>query len=274
MRLVAFISAFLYGPPMNESNTSDSGAAGPTTHFGYRTVAEDEKVHLVRGVFDSVASKYDLMNDLMSAGVHRLWKAAMVDWLAPRSGQTFIDVAGGTGDIATRILERVGAEAGPMTVCDINHEMISVGRDRAIDSGRLSGMRWVCGDAEKLPFPDMSFDAYTIAFGLRNVTRIDVALAEARRVLKPGGRFMCLEFSRVVVPVLDKLYDAYSFSVLPALGSMVTGDAESYRYLAESIRKFPSQSELLTRMAGAGMKECKMRNLSGGIAAIHSGWRI
>ncbi|MGE3334846.1 MAG: bifunctional demethylmenaquinone methyltransferase/2-methoxy-6-polyprenyl-1,4-benzoquinol methylase UbiE [Rhodospirillaceae bacterium] len=245
-----------------------------TTHFGYQTVPEDEKVHLVRGVFDSVASKYDLMNDLMSLGVHRLWKSAMVDWLAPRAGQSFIDVGGGTGDIATRILSRVGAGAGPVTVCDINHEMISVGRDRSIDRGRLAGINWVCGDAEKLPFPDMSFDAYTIAFCLRNVTRIDAALAEARRVLKPGGRFLCLEFSRVVVPLLDKIYDAYSFNVLPALGSMVAGDAASYRYLAESIRKFPSQDELLARMGESGLKECKMRNLSGGIAALHSGWRI
>ncbi len=243
-----------------------------TTHFGYQTVPEDEKVHLVRGVFDSVASKYDLMNDLMSLGVHRLWKTAMVDWLAPRAGQSFIDVGGGTGDIAARILAHAGA--GPVTVCDINHEMITVGRDRSIDMGRLEGVNWVCGDAEKLPFPDMSFDAYTIAFCLRNVTRIDAALAEARRVLKPGGRFLCLEFSRVVAPVLDKIYDAYSFNVLPALGSMVAGDAASYRYLAESIRKFPSQDELLARMDAAGFKERKMRNLSGGIAALHSGWRI
>ncbi|MGE4063804.1 MAG: bifunctional demethylmenaquinone methyltransferase/2-methoxy-6-polyprenyl-1,4-benzoquinol methylase UbiE [Rhodospirillaceae bacterium] len=245
-----------------------------TTHFGYRTVDEHEKAHLVRGVFDSVASKYDLMNDLMSAGIHRLWKTAMVDWLAPRAGQSIIDVGGGTGDIATRILARVGEDAGPVTVCDINHEMIRVGRDRIIDSGRLEGISWVCGDAERLPFPDMSFEAYTIAFCLRNVTRIDAALGEARRVLKPGGRFLCLEFSRVVVPVLEKLYDAYSFSVLPALGSLVTGDADAYRYLAESIRKFPAQSELLERMAHAGLKECKVRNLSGGIAALHSGWRV
>ena len=245
-----------------------------TTHFGYRTVDEDQKTRLVRGVFDSVASKYDLMNDLMSAGVHRLWKTAMVDWLGPREGQTFIDVGGGTGDIAQRILDRLGAESGSMTVCDINHEMIAVGRDRAVDAGRLAGIQWVCGDAEKLPFPDMSFDAFTIAFCLRNVTHIDDALGEARRVLKPGGRFLCLEFSQVVVPLLGKLYDAYSFTVLPALGGLVTGDADAYRYLAESIRKFPSQSELLARMTSAGLRECKMRNLSGGIAALHSGWRI
>jgi demethylmenaquinone methyltransferase/2-methoxy-6-polyprenyl-1,4-benzoquinol methylase len=247
---------------------------GRTSHFGYRTVGEDEKAHLVREVFDSVAPKYDLMNDLMSAGVHRLWKAAMVDWLAPRTGQSLIDVGGGTGDIAARILSRIGAGAGAVTVCDINHEMIRVGRDRAIDAGRLEGLGWVCGDAERLPFPDMSFDAYTIAFCLRNVTRIDAALAEARRVLKPGGRFLCLEFSRVVLPVLNRVYDVYSFSVLPALGRMVTGNADAYRYLAESIRRFPSQSELLTRMGDAGLKQCKVRNLSGGIAALHSGWRV
>jgi demethylmenaquinone methyltransferase / 2-methoxy-6-polyprenyl-1,4-benzoquinol methylase len=267
-RLMAFIAALFYGPPMNEPSSS-----GSTTHFGYQTVAENEKVHLVRGVFDSVASKYDLMNDLMSAGVHRLWKAAMVNTLAPRAGEAFIDVAGGTGDIATRILARVNDEAA-VTVCDINHEMISVGRDRALDGGRLAGIEWVCGNAESLPFPDMSFDAYTIAFGLRNVTHIDAALQEARRVLKPGGRFLCLEFSRVVVPLLDKFYDAYSFTVLPTLGSLVTGDSGAYRYLAESIRKFPAQNELLARMASAGLRHGKVRNLSGGIAALHSGWRI
>lgn len=255
---------------------SDSASPGdrPTTHFGYRTVGEHEKAHLVRGVFDAVASKYDLMNDLMSAGVHRLWKAAMVDWLAPRAGQAIVDVGGGTGDIAFRLLDRAGPDAGPVTVCDINHEMITVGRDRALDRGRLQGVTWVCGDAERLPFPDMSFDAYTIAFCLRNVTRIDHALAEARRVLKPGGRFMCLEFSRVVVPVLDKIYDAYSFSVLPTLGGLVAGDRDAYRYLAESIRKFPAQNELLERMTVAGLRQGKVRNLSGGIAALHSGWRI
>lgn len=270
---MVFIAAFLYGPAMNEPSSRDP-ATGPTTHFGYRTVPEDEKAHLVRGVFDSVASKYDLMNDLMSAGIHRLWKAAMIDWLAPRAGQSIIDVGGGTGDIANRIIARVGADAGPVTVCDINHEMITVGRDRALDAGRLTGIHWTCGDAEKLPFPDMTFDAYTIAFCLRNVTRIDAALAEARRVLKPGGRFLCLEFSRVLVPALDKIYDAYSFSVLPALGSLVTGDADAYRYLAESIRKFPSQNDLLDRMKTAGLQQGKVRNLSGGIAALHSGWRL
>jgi demethylmenaquinone methyltransferase/2-methoxy-6-polyprenyl-1,4-benzoquinol methylase len=272
---VAFAAAFDYGPAMSDTRSEDpAGTGSGTTHFGYRTVGQDEKAELVRGVFDAVAPKYDLMNDLMSAGIHRLWKSTMIDWLAPRAGQSIVDVAGGTGDIASRILDRIGADAAPVTVCDINREMIAVGRDRAIDQGRLAGISWVCGDAEKLPFPDMSFDAYTVAFGLRNVTRLDLALAEARRVLKPGGRFLCLEFSRVVVPVLDKLYDAYSFSVLPILGGLVTGDRDAYRYLAESIRRFPAQAALVERMATAGFSQIKLRNLNGGIAALHSGWRI
>ncbi len=247
---------------------------GPTTHFGFRTVAEDEKSGLVRSVFDAVAPKYDLMNDLMSAGIHRLWKAALIDWLAPRPGQALIDVAGGTGDIAFRLRARMGEIGPPVTVCDINAEMLKVGQGRAIDKGMLTGISWACGNAEALPFPDMSFDAYTIAFGLRNVTHIDQALKEARRVLKPGGRFMCLEFSKVIAPILDKLYDTYSFQVLPWLGGLVAGDREAYRYLAESIRRFPHQEALVARMGEAGFAQTKFRNLSGGIAAIHSGWRI
>ncbi len=247
---------------------------GDTTHFGYRTVAEAEKAGMVREVFDAVAPKYDLMNDLMSAGIHRLWKGAMIDWLAPRAGQSIVDVAGGTGDIAFRMLERMGAAALPVTICDINAEMLNVGRNRAIDKGRLDGINWICGNAEALPFPDMSFDACTIAFGLRNVTHIDQAIAEAWRVLKPGGRWICLEFSKVLVPMLDKLYDAYSFRVLPWLGGVVAGDREAYRYLAESIRRFPDQKNLASRMEAAGFAQVKVRNLSGGIAAVHSGWRI
>jgi demethylmenaquinone methyltransferase/2-methoxy-6-polyprenyl-1,4-benzoquinol methylase len=245
-----------------------------TTHFGFRDVAEDEKSDMVRGVFDAVAPKYDLMNDLMSAGIHRLWKSAMVDVLAPKAGEAILDMAGGTGDIAFRLLDRMNSDSVPITVCDINAAMLSVGRDRAIDRGRLSGLTWSCADAEALPFPDLSFDAYTIAFGLRNVTHIDKALAEARRVLKPGGRFLCLEFSKVLVPVLEKLYDAYSFNVLPWLGQIVAGDREAYQYLAESIRKFPDQKALAERMAAAGFAQVKVRNLSGGIAALHLGWRI
>ncbi|TAL00145.1 MAG: bifunctional demethylmenaquinone methyltransferase/2-methoxy-6-polyprenyl-1,4-benzoquinol methylase UbiE [Rhodospirillaceae bacterium] len=250
-----------------------------TTHFGFRTVAETEKAGLVRGVFDTVAPKYDLMNDLMSGGLHRLWKARLVDVLAPRPGQAIVDVAGGTGDVATRILDKMtrgtgGDPPNPVTVCDINAEMLNHGRDRAIDGGHLTGLTWVCGDAEALPFPDMSFDAYTIAFGLRNVTHIERALAEARRVLKPGGRFLCMEFSRVVVPVLDKLYDTYSFRVLPWLGQTVAGNRDAYVYLAESIRRFPDQGRLAALMGEAGFHQVSFRNLSGGVTAIHSGWRV
>ncbi len=245
----------------------------PETHFGFQSVPETEKAGLVRQVFDSVAPRYDLMNDLMSAGVHRLWKDAMVDWLAPRAGRTYLDVAGGTGDIALRILDRQG-EAGDVTICDINQEMLKAGRDRAFDLGRTQGLRWVVGDAEKLPLPSASVDAYTIAFGLRNVTHIDAALAEARRVLRPGGRFLCLEFSHVVVPGLKELYDLYSFQVLPRLGKYVARDEAAYRYLAESIRKFPQQDALARRMRAVGLTQIAVRNLSGGIAALHSGWRV
>jgi len=244
-----------------------------TADFGFRRVPEREKSGLVRGVFDAVAPKYDLMNDLMSAGIHRLWKAAMIDLIAPRPGQRVIDVAGGTGDIAFRMIERIGA-ATPVTVCDINAEMLAVGRNRAIDRGLLKGVVWNCGDAEALPFPDHSFDIYTIAFGLRNVTHIDKALSEARRVLKPGGRYVCLEFSHVTVPGFDKIYDTYSFSILPWLGQMVAGDRAAYQYLAESIRKFPHQENLCDLMRAAGFGQVTYRNLSGGIAALHSGWRI
>lgn len=256
-------------------------AVGGDFDFGFRRVDADEKSRLVRGVFDSVARRYDLMNDLMSAGVHRLWKAAMIDELAPRPGLRLVDVAGGTGDIARRVLARLADPAGtvptgqpPIIVCDVTQEMIVAGRDRALDRGITDGLIWVCGDAEALPIPDMSMDAYTIAFGLRNVTRIAVALAEARRVLKPGGRFLCLEFSRVTWPLLDELYERYSFTVLPAVGRAVVGDAVSYRYLAESIRRFPPQEDLARAMETAGLERATWRDLSGGIAALHSGWRL
>jgi demethylmenaquinone methyltransferase / 2-methoxy-6-polyprenyl-1,4-benzoquinol methylase len=250
---------------------------GPgTVPFGYRRVAAADKSRMVRDVFDSVAPKYDLMNDLMSAGVHRLWKATLIAQVAPRAGEQFLDVAGGTGDVAFRLLNAAGgaAQATHVTVCDINAAMLGVGRDRALDRGLLQGLTWVAGDAERLPVPSASIDCYTIAFGLRNVTRIDNALAEARRVLKPGGRFFCLEFSKVVVPLLGQIYDAYSFSVLPVLGELVAGDRAAYQYLVESIRRFPPQEELLRMMAAAGLEHAKLRNLSGGIAAIHSAWRI
>ncbi|MFQ6017980.1 MAG: class I SAM-dependent methyltransferase [Kiloniellaceae bacterium] len=251
-----------------------------TTHFGYREVPEAEKATRVRGVFQSVARRYDLMNDLMSGGIHRLWKTAMVDWLNPRPGISLLDVAGGTGDIALRVLERIGEDrAGSIVVCDVTPEMLRIGRDRAIDRGILGprtggGLHWVCGDAQNLPLPDRSVAAYTIAFGLRNVTRIETALAEARRVLKPGGRFLCLEFSRVVLPLLSDLYDLYSFKVLPAMGNLVADDRAAYAYLAESIRRFPPQDELAALMAEAGLGQVRYRNLTGGIAALHSGWRI
>lgn len=252
-------------------HTGDRGQAD----FGFRRVGEDDKAPLVREVFDGVAERYDLMNDLMSAGVHRLWKAAMMDWLRPRPGWHLADIAGGTGDIALRFLDRVGGPArGAVTVCDINQSMVETGRGRAIDRGILAGIDWVCADAEALPLADMSVDACTIAFGLRNVTHFDRALAEARRVLRPGGRFMCLEFSHVAVPALGRIYDRFSFSVLPWLGGLVTGRRDAYRYLVESIRRFPDQESLAELMTDAGLGQVQYRNLSGGIAALHSGWRV
>jgi demethylmenaquinone methyltransferase/2-methoxy-6-polyprenyl-1,4-benzoquinol methylase len=256
-----------------------------TASFGFRDVPEAEKEGLVREVFSSVAARYDLMNDLMSAGVHRIWKDAMVEWLNPRPGWRVLDVAGGTGDIAFRIadmarhrnLKSGGGEAPrnniDVTVCDINAQMLGEGVRRAAEKNE-SAIQWVCGDAEKLPVPDNHFDAYTIAFGIRNVTHLDVALREAFRVLKPGGRFLCLEFSKVEVPGLDTLYDAYSFKLLPKIGGMVAGDAQSYRYLAESIRRFPPQAEFSRMIGEAGLSQVKLRNLSGGIAAMHSAFKI
>ncbi|MCA3248606.1 MAG: bifunctional demethylmenaquinone methyltransferase/2-methoxy-6-polyprenyl-1,4-benzoquinol methylase UbiE [Azospirillum sp.] len=236
-----------------------------TTHFGFREVPVAEKAKRVRAVFDSVAARYDLMNDLMSAGVHRLWKRAFVHEAAPRAGEAFLDLAGGTGDIAFALDDA----RARVRVCDINEAMLRQGRARAM----LRKLDWVTGDAMALPFAPATFDAATIAFGLRNVTDPDAALREIRRVLKPGGRFLCLEFSHVALPLLDKLYDVYSFSVLPRLGAWVAGDADSYRYLAESIRRFPPQAELARRMTQAGFARVRWRNLSGGIVAIHSGWR-
>ena len=241
------------------------------THFGFQEVASADKASMVRGVFDSVAGRYDLMNDLMSGGVHRLWKASLIDQLRPRPGLHLLDVAGGTGDIAARFLSAGGDR---VTVCDINASMVRVGRDRAIDTNRAAGIDWLVGDAEALPVPDQSVDAYTIAFGLRNVTDIDAALREARRVLRPGGRFLCLEFSQVADPVLSELYDRFSFGVLPLFGRYVARDADAYQYLAESIRRFPPQEELVARMVVAGFEQTGFRNLSRGIVAIHQGWRI
>ncbi len=241
--------------------------------FGETPVEPAEKARRVREVFARVAQRYDLMNDLMSAGIHRLWKEALIDWLYPRPGIHLLDLAGGTGDVAFRLLQRLDG-AARVTLCDINPDMLGVGRDRALDGGWFAEIDWVTGDAEALPFPDRRFDAVTIAFGIRNVSRIDRALAEIRRVLRPGGRFLCLEFSRVVVPLLDRLYDAYSFSVVPFLGRVVAGDEESYRYLVESIRRFPDQPTFAELVSAAGFANVSWRNLSTGIAAIHSGWRI
>jgi demethylmenaquinone methyltransferase/2-methoxy-6-polyprenyl-1,4-benzoquinol methylase len=241
--------------------------------FGFQQVETSEKPHLVRDVFERVAGRYDLMNDLMSGGIHRLWKGALIDWLAPRPGQLLLDVAGGTGDIAQRFLARTGA-SGRVVVCDLTPAMLAVGRDRAIDRGIVSGIDWVAGDAQSLPLADRSVDAYTIAFGLRNVAEIDKALAEARRVMKPGGRFLCLEFSQVVLPQLKQLYDLYSFQILPWMGRIVAGDRDAYLYLVESIRRFPPQQELVEHMTAAGLERASYRNLSGGIAALHSAWRI
>ena len=248
-----------------------TGSIHEKANFGFREVPAGEKAGMVRGVFDSVAGRYDLMNDLMSLGVHRLWKAAFLDWLAPRGGARLLDVAGGTGDIAVRYRARGG---GPVIVCDINHAMIEKGVERAERRQESEGISWVCGDAEALPVADGSVDAYTIAFGLRNVTRIDRALAEARRVLRPGGRFMCLEFSRPALAVLDPVYDFYSFKLLPEIGHWVAGDRDAYVYLVESIRQFPDQESLKDRMAVVGLERASYRNLSGGIAAIHSAWRL
>jgi demethylmenaquinone methyltransferase/2-methoxy-6-polyprenyl-1,4-benzoquinol methylase len=226
-------------------------------------------------VFSSVAPRYDLMNDLMSGGVHRLWKDTMVEWLNPQPGWRVLDAAGGTGDIAFRIADTVRRRGGAaeIAVCDINAKMIGEGRRRARERGEAT-IEWIVGDAEALPFANTNADAFTIAFGIRNVTHIDRVLAEACRILKPGGRFLCLEFSRCEAPGLDALYDRFSFSVLPRLGEWVAKDAEAYRYLAESIRRFPPQAAFAKMIEKAGLSRVKVRNLTGGIAALHSAWKI
>jgi len=246
------------------------------THFGFREVDPSEKQGLVNEVFSSVAARYDLMNDLMSAGLHRPWKDALVNTVnPPRGDQPFslLDVAGGTGDVSFRMIEAGGAGTRA-TVCDINAEMLEVGRQRAAKMGLDGVVDFIEGNAEKLPFPDKSFDAYTIAFGIRNVPRIDAGLKEAYRVLKPGGRFVCLEFSTVDVPGLDKIYDLYSFNVIPAMGRAVTGDAESYKYLVESIRKFPRPQAFADMISAAGFRRVNVMPMTGGIVALHSGWRL
>jgi demethylmenaquinone methyltransferase/2-methoxy-6-polyprenyl-1,4-benzoquinol methylase len=247
-----------------------------TTHFGFRDVALDDKQTLVNDVFHSVAQRYDLMNDLMSAGLHRVWKDLLINALnPPRSDAPFalLDVAGGTGDVAFRAAEAAGF-GFKAAVCDINSDMLAVGRERAVARHLEHQVSFVEGNAEALAFPDRSFDATTIAFGIRNVPRIDLALNEAFRVLKPGGRFLCLEFSTVDVPGLDRLYDMFSFKVIPQLGKAVTGDAESYQYLVESIRKFPRPSAFADMIRAAGFSRVKFQSFSGGIVALHSGWRL
>ena len=245
-----------------------------TASFGYRDVPEEDKSRLIRDVFSSVASNYDLMTDLMSGGVHRIWKDIFVDWLNPQPGWRVLDVAGGTGDIAFRIAARVKKRGGhaDIVVSDINLDMLKAGTARA--QAKDSGFAWLCADGERMPVAEGAFDAFTIAFGIRNFTHIDRALSEAYRVLKPGGRFLCLEFSRVTAPGLDDLYDAYSFSVLPRLGEVVAGNGEAYRYLAESIRRFPAQGAFAKMIAKAGFANVKVRNLAAGIAAMHSGWKV
>ena len=243
-----------------------------TTHFGFQTVPESEKAGRVQGVFNSVASKYDIMNDVMSMGIHRVWKDAMMDWLAPRAGQRLLDVAGGTGDISFRFLTRAGS--GHATVLDLTEPMLVEGRKRAEADQMAQSLDWVVGDAMALPFEDNSFDVYTISFGIRNVTRPQEALNEAFRVLRPGGRLMVLEFSQIPNPAMQWAYDRYSFNVIPPMGKLIANDADSYQYLVESIRKFPDQDTFLEMVRKAGFENAKYRNLTMGIAALHSGWKI
>jgi demethylmenaquinone methyltransferase/2-methoxy-6-polyprenyl-1,4-benzoquinol methylase len=260
---------------MASTDTPVPPADGETVPFGYKTVPAEARQQLVNDIFTSVAARYDLMNDLMSGGLHRLWKDDLIGMLAPpRSDRPFhlIDVAGGTGDITLRFLQS-GAAGCAVTLLDINPEMIAVGRRRLADAGLADRVAFVVGNAEALPFADKSFDAYAVAFGIRNVTHIDKALSEAYRVLKTGGRFLCLEFSDCDVPLLDRLYDFHSFEVIPRLGQLAAGDAEPYRYLVESIRKFPRQERFAAMIRAAGFSRVSFRNLTGGIAAIHSGWR-
>jgi demethylmenaquinone methyltransferase/2-methoxy-6-polyprenyl-1,4-benzoquinol methylase len=243
-----------------------------TTHFGFTDVPESEKAERVQGVFNSVASKYDVMNDAMSLGIHRIWKDAMMDWLAPHAGQRLLDVAGGTGDIAFRFLKRAGR--GHATVLDLTEPMLIEGRKRAEADAMADSLDWVVGDAMSLPFPDNSFDVYTISFGIRNVTHPQIALNEAYRVLRPGGRLMVLEFSQIPNELMQKVYDLYSFNIIPPMGQMIAGDRDSYQYLVESIRKFPDQETFLSMLRQAGFENAKYRNLTMGIACLHSGWKL
>lgn len=260
---------------MNDS--TDQAKTRLATSFGYQEVRPEDKQKMVEDLFGRVATRYDLMNDLMSGGIHRLWKAAMIDHLAPQPGIRMIDVAGGTGDIAFRVLDRLKARGGDppsVLVCDANPAMLGVGRDRAIDRNELTAIDWICADAQALPLPDSSMDAYTIAFGIRNVTHVEKALLEARRVLKPGGRFLCLEFSALQWEALKPIYDAFSFKIVPWLGDKVANDREAYDYLVESIRRFPDQATFSRMIEEAGLARVRCSNLTGGVAALHSAWRL
>lgn len=252
-------------PPDTESDD--------TASFGYRDVSPSEKPALVGAVFSAVADRYDIMNDLMSGGLHRLWKRQMVAAIRPDLRGPVLDLAGGTGDIADKIIA-AGKTVAPITVCDINPEMLRAGRERSWNKGQLGTHLWACGDAESLPFENSQFGACTIAFGIRNVTHIDQALADIRRVLKPGGQFLCLEFSPDVLPLLKPLYDRFSFQVIPQIGQMVTGNADAYRYLVESIRRFPESQTFKTMVTDAGFGGVRVQKLSSGIVCLTTGWRV
>lgn len=243
-----------------------------TTHFGYREVEEDAKAGLVANVFHSVAGRYDLMNDLMSGGIHRIWKRFTIELSAVRGGQSVLDIAGGTGDLAAKFADIVGP-TGRVVLADINESMLNVGRDKLLDHGYQGNLEFVQADAQYLPFPDDSFDCVSIAFGLRNVTDKDLALRSMLRVLKPGGRLLVLEFSKPANPLLEKAYDSYSFRVLPFMGKLVAGDSDSYQYLAESIRMHPDQETLLGMLEDAGFVNCEYHNLTGGVVALHRGFK-
>ena len=257
---------------MNDEATSNADRDDDTTDFGFTRVDREVKAGMVRGVFDSVASRYDLMNDLMSGGVHRLWKRYTIEFSAARPGQTILDIAGGTGDLAARFSRLVGPE-GQVILADINAAMLEVGRDRLIDKGATGNIEVVQADAQALPFKNNSVDCITIAFGLRNVTDKTLALRSMLRVLRPGGRLLVLEFSKPTSALLEKVYDQYSFQILPAMGRLIAQDADSYRYLAESIREHPDQETLLGMMEDAGFGECRYHNMTGGIVALHQGFK-
>lgn len=263
-----------YKPSSGNSERTDY-QGGMERSFGFKEVNPGEKQPLVNEVFHSVAKQYDIMNDLMSGGLHRIWKNSMIAWLAPPANSNWhsLDVAGGTGDIAFRII-KASQKKARTTILDINSSMLEVGKQRAINKGLIDNLQFVEANAERLPFPDNHFNAYTIAFGIRNVPNIKQALAEAYRVLKPGGRFLCLEFSQVKLPMLDKIYNYWSFNAIPKIGELITGDMDAYQYLVESIRKFPNQQDFATLIQQANFSHVSYRNLTNGVVAMHSGWKL